>query len=158
MSGDDETTPLLRGGPPVRPSQPTRSLPAVLPAVSQLKIPEASDASDRQWCPNDLSDPSLMAAFTLTVLLRTKHNLLHRRETTKDIWEQWSSATDDVQTRTALDERILEEWTTFLSVPRSCHEIAQVLWSEFPLSEDEYSRSTRGMRFSSRYVTAVFTS
>lgn len=88
-------------------------------------------------------DPCRRVAFALIVLLQLRKQKINWNGKYSDIYEQWTE--EDIRTRDVeiLEEKVNELWENFLAQYHGPLEIYDVLWSTFPLVENELA-STRG--------------
>ena len=157
-TGHTERSPLLgstaSNGRSVIDDNPRPILaPPILPYLTEFQA--LGLPPDNHWCPESLPTEGDKTAFTLLVLLYHKKFLKTRFQSVDDTWERWSTETKDASAILVVESRIKELWDNFFESPRTSSEVEQVLWTQFPHTEDRHSSVIRGQIYVEFSVTVA---
>ncbi|XP_006454487.1 hypothetical protein AGABI2DRAFT_114242 [Agaricus bisporus var. bisporus H97] len=131
-----ESTPLL----PTPHSSADQNGPAVLPVVQSLSLTDLSTANCEDFTPASFElDHCRRLAFALVVILQLRKQKIAHRERNSDIYEKWTNEEARCRDVEILEEKVNDIWEEFLTQYHSPQELYDILWTEFPLTQDTSS-------------------
>ncbi|KAF5377529.1 hypothetical protein D9615_005241 [Tricholomella constricta] len=134
-----ESTPLLGSVANARTIQPVLRLPPISLAVRSVAALEADQIRFENIVNYDafnFEDHPTEVAYALVVLLYLR-NRRRKSSPAHDLYERWLSMKVDAHDAQILEKQVANIWTLFLAEYRTAHNIATVLWSQFPLDDSE---------------------